>query len=175
MRNVSDENCREKQKHPFSFLKKSWCFFDIKWKKIFTADRPQITTWRMRISFWIRKATNMHSEYVIRIAFPLQQWLRERASLLSYTYIACLVPYFLQSRSKLDGVFMKTAFYVSHLPRAFRPNNSPTVAFRAIIRVPILRRQCRTPLDHSEPHNWGPRSTKIILQDPFLYNPQMYV
>jgi len=40
----------------------------------------------------IKKATNTQSEYVIIIiAFPLQQWLRERASLLRYTYIACLV------------------------------------------------------------------------------------
>jgi len=31
-----------------------------------------------------------HSEYVILIAFPLQQWLRERTSMLRYTYIACL-------------------------------------------------------------------------------------
>ena len=29
-------------------------------------------------------------ECVIIIAFPLQQWLHERASILCYTYIACL-------------------------------------------------------------------------------------
>jgi hypothetical protein len=28
---------------------------------------------------WIPKATNTHSEYVILTAFPLQQWLQERA------------------------------------------------------------------------------------------------
>jgi hypothetical protein len=44
----------------------------------------------MRIACWIPKATDTHSEYVILIAFPLQKWLRERASLLHYTYIACL-------------------------------------------------------------------------------------
>jgi hypothetical protein len=33
-----------------------------------------------------------HSEYVILIAFPQQQWLHERASILFYTYpFACLV------------------------------------------------------------------------------------
>ena len=32
-----------------------------------------------------------HSEYVISIAFPLQQRLNERTSMLLYTYIACLV------------------------------------------------------------------------------------
>jgi hypothetical protein len=37
------------------------------------------------------KAINTHSEYVILTAFPLQQWLHKRASMLRYTYIACLV------------------------------------------------------------------------------------
>ena len=33
-----------------------------------------------------------HAEkYVILIAFPQQQWLRERVSVMRYTYIACLV------------------------------------------------------------------------------------
>ena len=30
-------------------------------------------------------------KYIMLIAFPLQQWFRERALVLSYTYIACLV------------------------------------------------------------------------------------
>jgi hypothetical protein len=54
-------------------------------------DRPQVTIWRMRTACWIPKATNTHSEYVILIAFPLQQWLNGRASMLRFTYIACLV------------------------------------------------------------------------------------
>ena len=37
---------------------------------------------RMRIEGWIPKATGTHSEYVIFIAFPRQQWSRERALLL---------------------------------------------------------------------------------------------
>jgi hypothetical protein len=49
------------------------------------------TIWRMRIACWITKTIETHSEYVILIVFPLQQWLHERASLLRYTYIACLV------------------------------------------------------------------------------------
>jgi hypothetical protein len=35
---------------------------------------------------WITKATQAHSEYVILLAFPLQQCLHERASMLHYTY-----------------------------------------------------------------------------------------
>jgi hypothetical protein len=36
--------------------------------------------WRMRIACRIPKATNTHSEYVLLIAFLLQQWLHERVS-----------------------------------------------------------------------------------------------
>jgi hypothetical protein len=53
------------------------------WKNIVQQGRAQMTIWRT--------PTNTHSEYVILIAFPLQQWLQERASLLRYTYIARLV------------------------------------------------------------------------------------
>ena len=50
-----------------------------------------MTKWRVRIACWIPNATNAHSEYVvILIAFPLQQLLHERASLLRYTCIVCL-------------------------------------------------------------------------------------
>ena len=45
-------------------------------------DRPQMAIWRMRIACRIPKATNTHSEYVILIAFLVQQWLQERASML---------------------------------------------------------------------------------------------
>jgi hypothetical protein len=46
---------------------------------------------RMHFACWILKATDTHSEYIIHIAFPRQQWLRERASILRYTYIACFI------------------------------------------------------------------------------------
>ena len=40
---------------------------------------PQKKIWRTRIACWIPKATNTHSESAILNAFPLQQWLHERA------------------------------------------------------------------------------------------------
>jgi hypothetical protein len=46
---------------------------------------------RMRFACWITKATDTHSEYVILIAFPRQQWLCKRVSMLRYTCIAWLV------------------------------------------------------------------------------------
>ena len=51
-------------------------------------DRPQMMIRPLRLACWISKATNTHSEYEILIAFPLQQWLQERTSVLRYTYIA---------------------------------------------------------------------------------------
>jgi hypothetical protein len=45
----------------------------------------------MRIARWVPEPKNKHSEYVTLIAFPHQQWLHERASLLRYTDITCLV------------------------------------------------------------------------------------
>jgi len=42
-----------------------------------------MTIWRMHITYWMTVC-------VILIAFPLQQYLHERASTLRYTYIACI-------------------------------------------------------------------------------------
>jgi len=64
------------------------------WKNIVDWGRPQMTTWSMRISCWVPKATNTHTHThthtgcLILIAFPQQQWLHERASMLRYTYSA---------------------------------------------------------------------------------------
>jgi hypothetical protein len=61
------------------------------WKYIVELDRPQMNVWCMRFDCWITEATATHSEYVILIAFPLQQCLQERASLLQYTYFTYLL------------------------------------------------------------------------------------
>jgi hypothetical protein len=49
--------------------------------------------WRMLIAYCIPKATNTdtRSLCVILIAFTHQQLLHERASMLGYTYIGCLI------------------------------------------------------------------------------------
>jgi hypothetical protein len=60
-------------------------------KSIVGPGRPQIPIWHMRITSWIHKAINTRTQYVLLIAFPLQQWLRERASMLRYTYIDCIL------------------------------------------------------------------------------------
>ena len=40
---------------------------------------------RMRIACCIPNATDTQSQYVILTAFPVQQWLHKRASVLRYT------------------------------------------------------------------------------------------
>jgi len=72
------------------------CFvYEIMWKKY--CRIRQVTDdniiRRTRFSGWIPKTINTHSEYVILNAFQLQQWLHERASMLRYTYVACLVSF----------------------------------------------------------------------------------
>jgi len=42
-----------------------------------------MTKWRMRFACWVPKATQRHSEYVILLAFPVQQWLHA-GSMLRY-------------------------------------------------------------------------------------------
>ena len=88
-------NLWRKSKHIFCpvtfFYPENRAVCEIGWKNTVKPDIPQVTVWRMRITRWKPNATNTHSEYVILIAFLLQQWLHEHASMLRYTYIACLV------------------------------------------------------------------------------------
>jgi hypothetical protein len=60
-------------------------------KHIVELEMAQMTLWRMHISRRVPKATTTHSEYVILIAIPLQQWLHKRASIFLYTYVVCFV------------------------------------------------------------------------------------
>ena len=60
------------------------------WKNTVQPGRLQTSVWRMATTCCISEATNPHSEYVILIAFPLQHWLHERASILLDTHIGCL-------------------------------------------------------------------------------------
>jgi hypothetical protein len=61
------------------------------WKKYGTARQATDDNIirRMRFVCGVTKATNTHSQYVILIAFPRQQWLRERALIL-HLYVSYL-------------------------------------------------------------------------------------
>jgi hypothetical protein len=55
-----------------TFLFENLAVYEIMWrKKIVELDRPQMKMWRMRITCWVKEATDTHSEYVMLIAFPL--------------------------------------------------------------------------------------------------------
>jgi len=86
MRNVTDKNCRENQNTHFIFnifFSANRAVNEIMWKNMV---EPEATDGniiqRMHIACCITKATDTHSGYVILIAFTLQQWSRERSSIL---------------------------------------------------------------------------------------------
>ena len=61
---------------------------EIMWINIVESDPQQITIWHMHIECWIPKATNTHSECVIIIVFPRQQYVvtRKRLSVTFHTH-----------------------------------------------------------------------------------------
>jgi len=67
--------------------------YEIVWKNMVEPDRSQMRIWRMRVAYWIPKASDTLSESVTLSAFPLQRWLQTRDSLLRYTYTVCLVSF----------------------------------------------------------------------------------
>jgi hypothetical protein len=143
MRNVWDKSCRENQNthfvfSNFFFLRKlcHCAVYETMWENAVEPDRLQMTIWRMRIACWIPKATDTHSEYVIRTAFPLQQKLHECASMLRYTYIACLA----------TSVFLLHVFLwilcqnLKHVQyKQCIANNKKTVAHRHVLHAALSR------------------------------------
>jgi hypothetical protein len=70
----------------FNYFFGNRAIYEIMWKIIVEPDRSQMTIRRMRIESWILKTTNSHTEYVIHIAFLMQQSLHEGAQTLRDTY-----------------------------------------------------------------------------------------
>ena len=92
MRNVSDKSCTYIQSTHFMFNKfsRNRAVYEIMWENMVQPYRPEMTVGRMRISCRIPNATNTHSEYVILITFPHQQWLHVRSLTLRYSKIPAL-------------------------------------------------------------------------------------
>jgi len=87
MRNVSDIICRGNQNTHFVFSNLflgNRTVYEIMWKNIVEQGRPHAHC-------VLDNSGHTHSLYVILIAFPLQQWLHKRASMLRYAWIACLI------------------------------------------------------------------------------------
>jgi len=76
----------------------------------------------MRIACWINEATNTHCG--ILIAFLLQQLLQNRASMLCFTYIACLVRSSFKIEHRLyaqsAAVYMVNTVTISMTPQQTR-------------------------------------------------------
>jgi hypothetical protein len=73
------------------FFSKKFAVHEIMWKNTGESDRPQITMWCMCTACWILNDTNALSSQVILIAFPLQKWFHECATMLCSIYTASLV------------------------------------------------------------------------------------
>jgi len=63
------------------------------WKNIVELDKSQITIRRMRIAYWINKATSTHSEYAVLFAFSLKNGYRNA----SHHYVIGTLPALLRT------------------------------------------------------------------------------
>ena len=106
MRNVSDKSCRENQNTRLINFFLNCAIYEIIWKILYSraGHRRKLGAY-IRIACWRPMVMNMVSKYVTLTAFPLQQWLQEHASVLHYTYIACL------GAIKVDSAFLTLAYY----------------------------------------------------------------
>jgi hypothetical protein len=133
MRNVSDKNCTENQKHiacliTFFFFV-NHVIYKMTWKNMGQPDGPQMTIQNSAFELHPGKLRlQTHSEYVILIAFPLQQWSRKRALMWRYTCTACLfITSFVQSTSGYN--FRKitlSSHLLSGLPKSCFSTELPT-------------------------------------------------
>ena len=136
IKNISDELVQKIKTHIlysifFFFFENEFFMWKSEKKKIIERGRPQMTIWRTNIASLIPKAKNTHSEYATLIPLPLQQLSHERASLLRYTIIACLVVLYIISSRKLPRQYLEYAndalFHIlSSLHLSPYPSNSPT-------------------------------------------------
>ena len=87
MRNVSGKKTVQKIKtnilFSITFFFENRAYYEIMWKN---TAKPGI-----RFTCSVPNSANKQSEYVTTIAFPLQQWLHERASMLRYITLPALI------------------------------------------------------------------------------------
>jgi hypothetical protein len=102
------------------FSPENYAVYEKMRKNTVDPGRPQVKIWRMHVVDWIPTATNTHSEYVILIAFPLQQWWDQRATKLGlyFTCRSCWFVIFL--KPEIVSSFIQTTW--TGLPQ--RENNT---------------------------------------------------
>ena len=164
----------------------------------------QQATWRLRVAYWISKATSAqahectrvptptsldaraitHSltharacthahihKYVILIALPQQQWFREGASLLRYTYIACLVACiwfsdeFIPQTTNIVSTFVFTrlhnVFRRDWLSNLLNSNNAMLQRYDPVYTIPYSK-------PRPWPWPWPPRFYEDMKKHPLL-------
>ena len=93
IRNVSDASFRGNQTthSVFSKVSRKSCRFEITWKNTGERMTSQMTVWRIRIACWIPKITNIHSEYIILIAFSTTTMVARMRLKYTLNVVFCLV------------------------------------------------------------------------------------
>jgi len=111
----------------YFFLRKSCHLWDNVEKHSSTREAEEANIiWRMRIAWWTPKGTNTHSEYVIHVAFTQQKYWHERASLLVYKYIACIINVTYSGLYTVIGKKIHNVKFMCTLPRMLYYYNSCT-------------------------------------------------
>jgi hypothetical protein len=78
-RNVLEKIVEKFRTHILYSIFENHAVYEIIWKNREEPGRTPMEIRRTRIACWIHKATDTHSQYVIRIAFPLKNWMHECA------------------------------------------------------------------------------------------------
>ena len=97
------------------------------WKNTVEPDRSQTTILRMRVTCWIPKATNTHSEYVILIAFSTATMIARTGRSVKL-YVHCLSYLSAISRPAVEAAESSIHEYCRPLLRGL---NSPRVNVNA--------------------------------------------
>ena len=95
MKNVSDEHSRENQTHFVSstFFLEIRAVYEIKWKIMYSEAGHNKNMAHAHCMLDTQDYKYAHTGFVALNAFPVQQWLQDRASMLRYTHFSLLVSY----------------------------------------------------------------------------------
>ena len=105
------------------------------WKNSVERSMPQMTIRRMRITCWIPRATNTHSEYVLFIAFPLHNSCKNAPS----CYLLCTLTVLLDLKSN-DGI----TIHMMSFPTSDWTLNTPLTVKRMIQNTQCFKNYCRS-------------------------------
>jgi len=138
----------------FFFSPENRTVCEIMWKNVV---QPEATDGniirRTRNTCWTTKPADRHTQHAILIAVSRQQWLRERASVLRYTYIAGLVLAICDANTYREPPSTFHNVCTAHIYQAIATGCSNTVQTR------IVKPYSRTPLTwinwNSEPSGYA--------------------